>query len=118
MDTMTHNGIIVAIADKTLQITEIQDVLDAIVSAYYTEQSAAMIFYKESMPERFFDLKTGFAGEVLQKFSNYRTKLAIVGDFSCFTSKSLKDFIYECNTGNLVFFKDDIESAVAALTAD
>lgn len=116
MDIVTKNGIIVAITDKTTQINDTQDVLDAIVSAQYSDQCGAMIFYKESLPERFFDLKSGFAGEVLQKFSNYRTKLAIVGDFSGYTSKSLRDFIYECNKGNLVFFKADIESAVSALT--
>lgn len=32
--------------------------------------------------------------EVLQKFINYQTKIAIIGDFSGYTSKSLKDFIY------------------------
>lgn len=116
MDTITHNGIIIAIADKSIQITEIQDVLDIIVSAHYTEQSTVLVFYKESLPQRFFDLKSGYAGEMLQKFSNYRTKLAIVGDFSDIASKSLKDFMYECNKGNLVFFKNDLASAVTALT--
>jgi len=49
-------------------------------------------------------LKTGVAGEILQKFSTYNMQLAIVGDFSVFSSKSLKDFIYESNrTGKIVF---------------
>lgn len=43
----------------------------------------------------FFDLKTGMAGEVLQKFSYYRMCLAIVGDFSAYGSKSLQEFILE-----------------------
>ena len=37
------------------------------------------------------------AGEILQKFSNYRVRLAIVGDFTPYSSKSIKDFIYESN---------------------
>lgn len=116
MQTVTQNGVTVAILNKATQITSVQDVLDAIVSAYYAEHSEAMILFKESLPELFFDLKSGFAGEVLQKFSNYAVKLAIVGNFSVYTSKSLKDFIYECNKGTLVFFKDDLKSAIAALT--
>jgi len=115
MDAITINGIAVAITDKTVQLNNTQDMLDAIVSAHYLDDCQAMIIYKESLPERFFDLKSGFAGEVLQKFSNYRTKLAIAGNFSSFTSKSLKDFMYECNKGNLVFFKDDVQSALNAL---
>lgn len=115
MDTITQNGRTMAIVDKAMQFSETQDVLDMMMSAHYTDQCEAIIIYRESLPARFFDLKSGFAGDVLQKFSNYRTKLAIVGDFSGYTSKSLKDFIYECNKGNLVFFKDDIDSAVSAL---
>lgn len=77
-----------------------------------------MVLYKESLNESFFDLKTGLAGEILQKFSNYRFKLAIVGDFSHYTSKSLRDFIYECNKGNMVYFKDDLDSALSALVPE
>jgi len=49
-------------------------------------------------------LKTGVPGEILQKFSTYNMQLAIVGDFSVFSSRSLKDFIYESNkTGRILF---------------
>ncbi|WP_083996437.1 DUF4180 domain-containing protein [Desulfosporosinus acididurans] len=54
--------------------------------------------------EDFFDLKTKLAGEILQKFVNYHVRIAIVGDFSGYKSKSLKDFIYESNNGKDVFF--------------
>ncbi|WP_246213132.1 DUF4180 domain-containing protein [Aminipila butyrica] len=76
-----------------------------------------MIIFHDSLDEHFFDLRTGFAGEVLQKFSNYNFKMAIVGDFSIYTSKSLQDFIYECNNGRLIFFKNNIESAMNSLMA-
>ncbi len=48
-----------------------------------------------SICDDFFDLSTRLAGEILQKFINYHVKIAIIGDFSIYTSKSLKDFIYE-----------------------
>nr|WP_280739939.1 DUF4180 domain-containing protein [Pedobacter borealis] len=53
------------------------------------------------------------AGEILQKFSNYRVSLAIIGDFSPYQSKSIKDFIYESNKGKHINF---LGSAAEALT--
>lgn len=57
------------------------------------------------------------AGDILQKFVNYGIKLAIFGDFSKYTSKPLKDFIYECNQGKDVFFVKDEAEAVEILNA-
>lgn len=56
------------------------------------------------MTDDFFILSTGIAGEILQKFINYHLKIAIVGDYSRYTSKPLKDFIYESNNGNSILF--------------
>lgn len=61
------------------------------------------------------DLKSGFAGEILQKFSNYRMKLAIIGDFSEIKSKSLRDFIRESNNRRTISFVSSIEEALFIL---
>lgn len=116
MTYITKTGVTVAALDSADLIENVQSILDLLAAAQYASDASGIIIQKASLPERFFDLSTGFAGEVLQKFSNYRMKLAIVGDFTGYTSKSLKDFIYECNKGNLIFFKADLESAVTALT--
>ena len=68
------------------------------------------------MTADFFDLKSGIAGEILQKFSNYRIRLAIVGDFSKYTNKSLKDFIYESNKGGQINFVDSQLDAINVLS--
>lgn len=52
------------------------------------------------------------AGDILQKFVNYDMKIAILGDFSSYKSKSLRDFIYESNNGNNVFFLDNKKQAI------
>lgn len=44
------------------------------------------------------------AGDILQKFSKYNIKLAIVGDFTKYKSKSLHDFIRKSNKENKIFF--------------
>jgi hypothetical protein len=85
-----------------------QDILDIIVNV----PSRFIILRKEMLDGSFFDLKTGLAGDILQKFSNYDKKLAVIGDFSGFTSTSLKDFIYESNKRNDVVFVDSVEAAV------
>ena len=51
----------------------------------------------------------------MQKFINYRKKIAIVGDYSKYTSKPLKDFIYESNKGNSIYFVPGIDDAVLKL---
>lgn len=65
----------------------------------------------------FFDLKTKMAGEILQKFSTYRVRLVIVGDFSNYTGKSIRDFIYESNNGKQVNFLSTVDEALDALHA-
>ena len=63
----------------------------------------------------FFILSTGLAGEILQKYINYGGRIAIYGDYSCYTSEPLKNFIYESNHGRDVFFVTTKEEAVGRL---
>lgn len=111
--TKKCNSIAVIAQDKKISST--QDLLDLIGDIWSEGDCNAMILFHDSLDKSFFDLRTGFAGEILQKLSNYNFKMAVVGDFSSYTSKSLKDFIYECNKGRFVFFKDNVESAADAL---
>lgn len=54
----------------------------------------------------FFRLGTGLAGALLQKFTNYHLRVAIVGDISAYTDKSapLRDFVRESNRRGQVRF--------------
>jgi len=76
-----------------------------------------VIVHKENIDESFFDLKSGLAGEMLQKVVNYRLRLAIVGDFSIYDSKSLKAFIYESNRSNTIVFVSTVEEALKRLSS-
>ncbi|MCC8434884.1 DUF4180 domain-containing protein [Brevibacillus sp. M2.1A] len=97
-------------------IEDVQSALDLIATVHYQADSERIILNKSLLNESFFDLKTRLAGEILQKFINYRVKVAIVGDFSVYTSKSLKDFIYESNNGNDIFFLPTEEQAIEKLS--
>ncbi len=96
-------------------VNDIQDALDLMANADY-QGARRIILYEQNLNRGFFDLRTGLAGEILQKYSNYRIKLAVIGEFGKFNSKSLDAFIRECNRGNQVFFVSDLETAIAKLT--
>ncbi len=96
-------------------ITNVQSALDLIVNAYYEAGTKNIVIDKNLINEDFFVLSTGFAGEVLQKFINYGSRIAIYGDYSGYTSKPLKDFIYESNKGKDVFFASSKEEAIEML---
>jgi hypothetical protein len=84
-------------------ITDPVDILDLLAEANMNE-CEKMVIHSVILHPDFFDLSTRLAGEMLQKFSNYRMKLAIVGDFSVYTSKSLRDFIRESNRLGVITF--------------
>jgi hypothetical protein len=106
----------IAIIDSAdVMINTTQDALDLMADVRYHYDCDKIIIRKENLSEDFFELKTGLAGDVLQKYTNYYFKIAIIGDFSVYGSKSLNDFIYECNNGVHIFFLSDEKSAVEAL---
>ena len=70
---------------------------------------------KEMFTEDFFDLSSGLAGEISQKLVNYGFRLAIIGDFSEYTSASLHDFVNESNKGSHLFFVADKDEALKKL---
>ncbi|MEY8760697.1 DUF4180 domain-containing protein [Chryseobacterium tongliaoense] len=118
MEIKTHivNSINIAEAvSDNLIIQSAQDALDLLGNAYYQGFDRIIIHEKNITPE-FFDLKTKLAGDILQKFSNYRVRLAIVGDFSTYQSKSIRDFIFESNKTRHIIFVDTTEKALEKLS--
>ncbi len=112
-DKIESNGIsYLVINGGEIVLENVQSALDIISMSKYEYNCGRIIIFKESISESFFDLKTKIAGEILQKFINYDLKIAIVGDFSKYSSKSLEDFIYECNSGNDIFFVENVEEAL------
>jgi hypothetical protein len=95
-------------------ISNPDDILDLMAEARYNG-SSTMIIQDRSLHPDFFDLKTRVAGEILQKFSNYRMRLAVVGDFSIYKSKSLQDFIRESNRMGTIYFVGTIDEALSKL---
>ena len=105
-------GDIAIVSGKIPLITGAQSAHDLIISVGYEHNIAKIAINKNAIGEDFFRLSTGIAGEVVQKFVNYRCRLAIIGDLSGYTSKPLRDYIYECNKGKHLNFVADEQEAV------
>ncbi|MBT2289357.1 DUF4180 domain-containing protein [Paenibacillus albidus] len=111
------NGVNLAIVSGSeIFIGNVQSALDLMATVQYESGCNRIIIDKSLFSESFFDLKTRLAGEILQKFTTYQVKLALVGDFSVYSSQSLKDFIYECNHGNNFLFLPDEQQAIEKLS--
>lgn len=105
-------GPIAVISAEKPVLLDASSALDLAMTARYEGNARRLVIDKAAVAEDFFILSTGLAGDILQKFTNYRIKVAFYGDFSHYTSKPLKDFIYESNQGSSVFFLPTREEAV------
>ncbi|HUW05763.1 MAG TPA: DUF4180 domain-containing protein [Williamwhitmania sp.] len=115
IDVINIEGNSVAeVVSDGIEIRNTDDVLDIMGNCSYQGAGSIVIQERNIIPE-FFDLKMGIAGEILQKFSTYGMRLAVVGDFSKYTSKSLRDFIYESNRVGRINFVSSTEEARTAL---
>ena len=110
------NQTVAAVRGEALLVSDPQEAMDLIATARYETGCGALIIPKAALSEDFFRLSTGLAGEVLQKFVNYGMRVAIVGDFSHYTSKPLQDFIRESNRGKTVFFVATEQEALEKLS--
>jgi len=118
MDIEEHsrNGIkIIEVIPENRMILTVDEGLDLLGNIYY-QGFDRVILHEHTITPMFFDLKTGIAGEILQKFSNYRVRLAIVGDFTKYQGKSIRDFIYESNKKKQINFVSSKEEALEILS--
>ena len=103
------------IVSEKIVINDVQDALDLMAECAYRGARKIIINKKNIIPE-FFNLTTGIAGEILQKFSTYKVKLAIVGEPADYRSSSMQDFIYESNKTGRIIFTATVEEAREKLT--
>ena len=106
---------IAVVSGDQAEITTSRAALDLVMTVQYEAGAKRVAFDKRVLGEDFFILSTGMAGEILQKFINYHVKAAIWGDYARYTSKPLKDFIYESNKGRDFFFVETKEEALRKL---
>lgn len=93
------NGKYLEYASSEVQIRSTQDALD-IVAACFENDAQLIMIHSEALPDDFFKLRTGLAGEILQKFVNYRFRVAIVVSNEEKIKGKFKELLAETNKGN------------------
>lgn len=96
-------------------VATVQDGLDLLPALWDEPGCHSLAIHSACLAPEFFRLSTRLAGELLQKYTNYHIRVAIVGDFSQVESTSLRDFIRECNRGGQVRFVPDEAEALDIL---
>ena len=101
-----ENDIALIITDEII-IKDAQSALDLIATVQYETDCDKIIIHKSCVTEDFFILSTGIAGEILQKFINYRElPLWRLSRYQA----NLLDFI-KSNKGNSIYFVTSLEEA-------
>ena len=117
IEKITKNSTQIAhVVASEIVISDTQSAVDLMMTVKYETGIKNIAISKNLINDKFFILSSGVAGEILQKFINYQFRIAIYGDYSLYTSKPLKDFIYESNNGHDIFFTDNLENAIDKLT--
>ena len=92
IQTVEQNNILCAVINSDEKVfTDAQSALDVLMTAKYDVGTKNIIIDKGG-------------------------RIAIYGDYSRYTSKPLRDFIYESNKGKSVFFVATKEEAIEMLT--
>ncbi len=94
-------------------------VLDLLVDASAADATTVAVPCARLDPG-FFDLRTGVAGEIVQKFATYRMRLAIIGPLprQARSSDAFVAFVREANRGSQTWFMettDELQERLAGV---
>ncbi len=96
------------LAERGVVVASAQDALSLVAESGCDR----IVVGRQNLHPGFFELRTGLAGEVLQKLVTYGCRLAVVGDFSDVHSRSFRALMHESNrTGQIVFAASEEEIA-------
>lgn len=75
-----------------------EEIMD-LMSICFENNIELLLIDNNVLSDSFYNLKTGFAGMVIQKLVNYNIKIAVIIDKEMI-SKRFKEFLIESNKGN------------------
>lgn len=82
-----------------IPLSEERDALD-FISICMEHNTGLIIIHQEVLSEDFFNLRTGLAGGVLQKFMNYHIKVAVIINSEEKITGRFREVVIETNKGN------------------
>ncbi|SBT45386.1 DUF4180 domain-containing protein [Micromonospora narathiwatensis] len=113
-----RSGVPVLVCDPAgPPVATAEQALDLIGAAFAGAEVVAVP--ADRLDPGFFSLGTRFAGEIMQKFVNYRLRLVIVGDITAHlaASSALRALVAESNRSDHVWFVPDLAALDARLSA-
>jgi len=105
---------IVIASDSGVCIRSFADISDAIGACLGAD---AVILTEGDLAPEFFDLRSGLAGEVMQKFVNYRLRVALVVPDADVYGERFSELVYEHRAHTMIRFVRTMDEAKAWLTA-
>ncbi len=94
-----NNQTIVVVTSAEPPIATGQDAI-RLIEACIEHNAGRLIVYAEALSEDFFNLRTGLAGEILQKFVNFSLRTALVVADGSLIKGRMKDLLAESHRGN------------------
>lgn len=105
---MSDGQKIILASESGVVIHSFSDISNAVGSTFGSE---GLILTEQDVSPDFFRLRTGLAGELFQKFSNYKLRLALVlPDFAAHGER-FSELAYEHSTHNQIRFVHTLEEA-------
>lgn len=117
MRTETRQGVpLLRVDDDGAPLSTPEDALALVADTYGGEVETIVVPVGRLDPE-FFRLRSGIAGEFVQKLVNYRKRLVVLGDITAEVSGSsaLHDFVVESNRGDHLWFVAELDALDARL---
>jgi len=118
MRTETRQGVpLLLVDDDGPALSTPEDALALVAGSYDGDVETVVVPVGRLDPE-FFRLRSGVAGEFVQKLVNYRKRLVVVGDITAAVSASsaFHDFVVESNRGDHLWFVPALDALDARLS--
>jgi Domain of unknown function (DUF4180) len=100
-----HGVRVFACAVEGVELRNDRDAIE-LISEAWKHRASFLVIPTARLGDDFFRLRTRIAGEIIQKFAQYRLRVAILGDIAPHVNESptFRDFVYEANRGDQVWF--------------
>jgi Domain of unknown function (DUF4180) len=112
---MNEERRIVVASDAGIAIRSFTDIADALGACIGTD---GLILAEGDLAREFFDLRSGLAGELFQKFTNYRLRLAIVLPDPEAYGQRFSELAYEHRSDAMIRFVGSEDQAKAWLATE
>ena len=109
---MNEERRILVASDSGISIRSFDNISDALGACI---GAAGLILTEEDLAREFFDLHSGLAGELFQKFTNYKLRVAIVLPDPEAYGERFSELAYEHMTHNIIRFVPTKDEAKAWL---